>query len=170
VEWPTGVAIYGAVVSTLTAIWNIRSGVRDRGHLKVDLRFRHIVQDTTGQPYAVDATGLNGAQLVLTVTNTGRRPITVVSWKGEYKRELPGGKYFVVITSHMPKELRETEQLVEATGNFAGALEAGVKTVFVMDSADRQWAVPRRTLKAIEAEFARLKAAPPNKGITLTKP
>jgi len=169
-EWPTAVAIYGAVVSTVTALWNIRAGLRDRGRLRVDIRFRKIVRDTTGQPFVVDAADLSGTQLVLTVTNTGRRSMTVTGWGGEYKRPRPGGKYFVVVTRGMPKELRETEQHAEFTDDFAAVLEAGVKRMFVIDSADRHWTVPSKTLKAVGAEFARLRAEPPNKGMKLTKP
>jgi hypothetical protein len=36
-EWPAILGVYGAIVASMTAAWNIWSGLRDRGRLKLEL-------------------------------------------------------------------------------------------------------------------------------------
>ena len=156
-EWPSVVAIYAAAVSSLTAAWNIRTGLRDRGRLKLELRLRKLVRGTDGIPYVVDVSDLDRTQLALTATNVGRRPLTLTGWTGQYCRPQAGNAYFLVVTRTMPKELGEGQQCVEFCETFAAAFEAGVRRMFVTDSTGRQWPVSRRMLKAVVDHYRRLK-------------
>src|SRR5258706_9184095 len=98
-EWTPAsvIALYAAIVSTITVAWNIRNALRDAPHVKLDLRFRRVVQnERTGELLAVDdVDDLKGTHLALTITNTGRRPITVMQWGGTHRKPQPGGRYFI---------------------------------------------------------------------------
>jgi hypothetical protein len=66
-------ALYGAIIGTaaaLGALWNIYSGMRDRARLKVMVR-RELVG---WAPHTVECLGIE-------VSNVGRRPVTVQSYK-----------------------------------------------------------------------------------------
>lgn len=158
-EWSSIVAIYAAAVSSLTAAWNVRTGLRDRGHLKLELRLRKLVLGMDGTPYVVDVNDLDRTQLALTATNVGRRPLTLTGWTGQYRRPQSGNAYFFVVTRTMPKQLGEGQQCVEFLDAFAEAFEAGVLRMFVTDSTGHQWQVSRRMLKAVVSHYRRLKAS-----------
>jgi hypothetical protein len=134
-EWPTAVAIYAALIATLTAAWNIRNGLRDRGRLSLEVRFRKILMDAHGRPFAVDVSDLKGTKLVLTITNTGRRPITITSWLGTYREPVGDNRFFYIVpTGRMPLQLAETQQHDEIAVDFRGVFDQGFKEMFVIDT------------------------------------
>ena len=154
-DWPTTtwIALYAAVVSTVTAAWNIRNGIRDRARLVFDLRFRKVVQGN----YLIDAEDLDGAVLVLTITNAGRRPVTINTWGGEYRRTSGDQKpFFIVVPYQLPKKLDESQQVDEFARDFALTFSRGARQMFVTDSSGRRWPIPKSLVKRAARDFEQL--------------
>lgn len=98
----TVLAIYGAVLSTITAAVQVVNHYRDRVHLRIRVQSN---METMGDPY------YDGKTLVIMyVSNAGRRPITITG-VGAYR--LFPHKPFVIIDSRpqCPVEITEGKQL-----------------------------------------------------------
>jgi len=160
------ISAYAAVVATGAAAWNIYVARRDRSHLSLDLRFRRYVQDSrSGEQIEIAAGSERGfLRLELTVSNTGRRPITVCSWEARSRR---GAHRDLVIDTDkhlVPESDRYSTfasgELIDLLdkphaqmSNVRDGLEAGFSAMWVTDSAGRKWKVPRKTLRRIEHEY-----------------
>lgn len=48
-EWPTALGIYSAIVATLTAVWGIWRGSRDRAQLRLELQMKRFDQNSYGE-------------------------------------------------------------------------------------------------------------------------
>jgi len=148
-EWPAVLGIYGAIAATLTAAWNIWSGFRDRGRLKLELRLKRFVRNTIGEPIEMPVDSLKGSELHLTVVNVGRRPIRPDTWHG-IPRQRPRGAVDITFGEAMCRRpLNETEQCSVVCRNFVGAFTSGLRRMYVTDSSGRRWSVPRNRLRAI---------------------
>jgi hypothetical protein len=55
IEWnsTTALAIYAAVLSTITFGWNLFRDLRDRGKLKISASVRRIVEGPAGARYSI---------------------------------------------------------------------------------------------------------------------
>jgi hypothetical protein len=122
IQWnsTTALAIYGAVVATITFGWNLYRGLRDRGQLKISASVRRIVEGPNGARYSIKhdfpAEGASeGLYIVMTVANVGRRPMRWEGWGGLYKTPYRGKKAFLSISRHLPKILAEKEHHQEYT-------------------------------------------------------
>jgi hypothetical protein len=87
------IAIYGAILSTIAILWNIRRDIQDRAEIKVNAKLvkRWLIGD------------LNEQYICVELSNNGKRPITVkeISYK-------VGTQTHVAKLSHsndLPKEL-----------------------------------------------------------------
>jgi len=148
-EWPAILGVYGAIVASMTAAWNIRSGLRDRGRLKLELELRRFVQDpTSGECIETPMDSLEGGVLYLTAVNVGRRPITVDAWHG-IPRWRSRGVGVIRFGKAMPRRpLNETEQCSIVSREFVEAFSVGLCRMYVTDSSGRHWNVPRNCLRA----------------------
>lgn len=136
----TFLAIWGAVVSTIAIIWNIRRDLADRGKLHVVCYRGHTVGDST----AGDAK----LRLVYNVTNTGRRPILVTHIGGAFTKE----SHFIVPTrGQMPRMLQPTEYLLEYSEDLS-VLERKPQALWAIDSTGKHWKIPRRQLRQLIRE------------------
>ena len=133
------IALYAACLSTIVAVWNIYVGRRDRACLRV----RVILGRITPDPKTL---------LILTMTNTGRRPLTVVGWYGTTTKTPKGGG-FVVATSGLPLELKESARHHEVCVEWRPVLQAGLTGMHVSDTTGRAWRVSRRNLKALRRQW-----------------
>ncbi len=86
----TGLAIYGAVVSTLALVWHVYRDVTDRGRLRVQCYIGNLVGGV-GPPDSQD-------YLTYKITNIGRKPVMVTHAGGQYK----GERGFMVIPRSLP--------------------------------------------------------------------
>ena len=101
----TEIAIYAAVIATVTALWNIYLGFRDRLGIKLLVERGTIFQ---GQADGVNANlGVKGPYLFARALSTGRRPVTIMS--GGLQEA--GGKKVVMEGQDLPTELREGQQV-----------------------------------------------------------
>src|SRR5437899_639793 len=98
------VAVYGAVVATAVAVWNIYRSITDRGRLRV----MAVRADSFGRGIAKD-------KLWYKVTNVGRQPIWLTHIGGGYKTR---GKRFVIATlNQLPKKLEPGEAFDDASSD-----------------------------------------------------
>jgi hypothetical protein len=149
-EWPAVLGIYGAIAATLTAGWNIYSGFRDRGRLKLGLQLRRYVQNAGGGQIEKLVDRLEGIELHLSAVNTGRRPLTVVGWYG-----VPlARKASHSLLSQFPRQqiINETEQTSFVCRDVE-ALATGFRRMYVADSSGRRWYVHHRDLHSIAKQI-----------------
>ena len=152
-EWPAVLGIYGAIAATLTAAWNIWSGLRDRGRLKLELQLRRFERNEIGEPIEKPVDSLKGSELHLTVVNVGRRPIRPDAWRGIPRRRLRGAVDITFAEAIRQRPLNETEHCTVVCRDFVGAFTSGLRRMYVTDSSGRRWNVPRNCLRAIARQI-----------------
>ena len=81
------VAVYGAVVATAVAVWNIYRSITDRDQLRVMVTRADAVSPGLGNMWK--------DKLWYEVTNVGRQPIYLTHIGGRY----PSGKHFIIATT-----------------------------------------------------------------------
>jgi len=158
-EWPAVLGIYGAIAATLTAAWNIWSGLRDRGRLKLELQLRRFERNEIGEPIEKLVDSLKGGELHLTVVNVGRRPIRPDAWRGIPRRRLRGAADIIFSEAICRKPVNEAEHCSYVCRDFVGAFTSDLRRVYVTDSSGRRWNVPRKNLRAIEKRIKALHSA-----------
>jgi hypothetical protein len=132
----TVLAIWGAVLSTVAILWNVRRDVRDRGALRV-----HAYVGTF-----LDGVGAPDPQpkLVFNVTNVGRRAVVVSCIGGDYAGK---DKHFAIVPrAPWPRTLQPGEYLLEWTDDLS-ILSESVTGLWASDSIGKHWRVRRRTLR-----------------------
>ena len=155
-EWPAALGVYGAIVATLTAGWTIWVGLQDRGCLKLALQLRRYESNAIGERIEKPPDRLDGIELHISVVNTGRRSLTVVSWYC-----IPHSRSAEhILLSQYPRQvlLSETEQASLVCRDVA-ALAGGFRRMYVVDSSNRRWYVRRRHLRTITKDIKALRSA-----------
>ena len=99
----TVLALYGAVLSTITAVAQILAHMRDRANIKIKVRQN---METRGDPRTDGITFT-----IVYVSNAGRRPVTITTIGAYWLHPLPA---FVVpdTNPHCPHELTEGKQMM----------------------------------------------------------
>jgi ABC-type antimicrobial peptide transport system permease subunit len=145
-------AIWGAIVSTAAMTWNIVRDIRDKGKLKIDVVIgKEILIDNAGK---IMQGHTDEKQLVISITNVGRRPVLVKGWGGMLKNN----QGFFVPSRKLPQMLKEGEYLLDYTSDLS-ILSQNLKTIYVWDSADKKWAVSRKNLKQLFKNAERVTSA-----------
>jgi hypothetical protein len=89
------IAIYGAILSTIAILWNIRRDIQDQAEIKVSANFvkRWLIGDAYAEYICVE------------LSNSGRRPITVK----EISYKIGSQTYIAKLSVYdgLPKELGE---------------------------------------------------------------
>jgi hypothetical protein len=169
IEWNStmAMAIYAAVLSTITFGWNLFRDLRDRGKLKISAAVRRIVIGEDGSKFSVKRDfPAEGASeqlfIVMTVANIGRRPMRWEGWGGLYKESYNGKKGFVCIPRHLPKILAEKENHQEYTELEDEFDPDNIKKLHIWDGADGEWKLSWWQLRKLvkEAKEARAANAP----------
>ena len=152
-EWPAALGIYGAIVATLTAVWGIWSGFRDRGQLRLELQMKRFDENSYGEEIEKPVDRLEGTQLHLRVVNTGRRPIMVTAWRGVSCCLYSNGVIMPFREVTCRKLLNETEQFSIVSRDFVEAFATDLRRLYVIDSSGRRWYVLRKHLRAIRKKI-----------------
>ena len=169
IEWnsTTALAIYAAVLSTITFGWNLFRDLRDRGKLKISASVRRIVEGPAGARYSIKHDfPADGASeelyIVMTVANIGRRPMRWEGWGGLYKTRYRGKNGFVCLPRHLPKILAEKENHQEYTELDAEFDPDNIKKLHIWDGVDGEWKLSWWQLRKlrIEAKEARAPKEP----------
>ena len=158
-EWPAALGIYGAIAATLTAGWNIYSGVRDRGRLELQMRMRRFVQNEYGEEIEEPVDQLKGTQLHLARVNTGRRRITVTAWRGIPSHSGANDDVTPLHEVTCLKLLNETDQEFMVSRDFLGAFATDLRRLYVTDSSGRHWYIPQRQLRAVRRQIETLRSS-----------
>jgi hypothetical protein len=158
----TAIAIYGAVVATITFGWNLFRDLRDRGKVKIQASVRRIVQGPAGRRYTVkpDFPAVGASEelyIVMTVSNVGRRPMRWEGWGGYYKTPYKGKSGFVCIAHYLPKILAEKEVHQEWSELEPEFDLDNLKKLYAWDGMDGEWKLSWWQLRKLrkEAEEAR---------------
>jgi hypothetical protein len=135
----TFLAIWGAALSTIAIVWNIRRDLVDRGKLRV-ICYRGVLRGGEGLPDPK-------TYLVYNVTNIGRRPIIVTNIGGARTKEV----HFLVDTrGPMPRTLQQGEYFVECAD--VSILDEQPEALWAVDSLNRQWRISRKALRRLMRE------------------
>ena len=133
-------AVWGAVVSTIAIIWNIRRDFGDRGKLRVLCYIGRLVGG--GGPEDPEL------KLVYNVINTGRQPIVVTHIGGALSKE----KHFIVPTrGTMPRTLQSGEYFLEYTTDLS-VLREKPEALWAIDSIGKQWKISQRRVRQLIRE------------------
>ncbi len=104
------VAIYGAALATVNAVWSWRRSARDRGRLLVRASLGRLHTLIPGR----GTIGDGGAELLaLTLTNIGTKPVHLTTIGGGTKRKGEPEKYFDVLVAN-PEHLVNVGALADA--------------------------------------------------------
>jgi len=135
----SALAIWGAVLSTLAIIWNIRRDLADRGKLRV-LCYRGVLRGGVGPPDPK-------TYLVYHVTNAGRRPVVVTHIGGATTKST----HFMVTTrSPLPRTLQPGEYFLEYTD--VSILKEQPQALWAIDSLNKYWKIRAKALKRLLKE------------------
>lgn len=155
----TFLAVWGAVVSTGTAVWAVRKDLLDKSRIKVRARLRCIgLRDGDGAPYTASP-GMNiegmddRLYVVISVTNVGRRRMRWTGWGGKYKEPVNGKDGFLVSARFLPHTLEEQEHLDEWTDLNQQFVNGNVKRLYIWDVAGKEWDVPQKDLEELAADI-----------------
>jgi hypothetical protein len=159
-------AVWGAVVSTGTALWALRKDLRDKPDIRVKASLRCIgFRDGDGAPYmanpSMNIQGLDDKlYVVISVTNVGRRKMRWTGWGGKYCSQVNGKEGFLVSPFHLPHTLDEQEHLDEWTLLDQQFVDGNVKRLYIWDVAGRNWYVSRRNMRALQADIKKFAEVP----------
>jgi hypothetical protein len=133
-------AAWGAVVSTIAIIWNIRRDLADRGKLRVVCYIGQVVGGLGPED--------SQPKLVYNVTNTGRHPILVTHIGGAFSKD----RHFMVPTrGPMPRTLQPGEYLLEYSEDLS-VLHQKPEALWAIDSIGKYWKIPRRRVRQLIRE------------------
>ncbi len=155
-------ALYGAVVSSFVAGWNVFRDLRDRPSVKVRAKVGYVLTNPDRRQLFVAYTWVLKRQLVpdeaplikMTFTNTGRRPITLGMWGAELKTGSETPCLFCA-PHNLPKSLSEGESVDEFTNDLS-ILGDRTKRIWVQDSTERYWYLSKSGLKSARGDRALL--------------
>jgi hypothetical protein len=122
-------ALYGAILSTITAAAQIVGHVRDRARIKIRVQLN---MEIIGDPRSAGMTFT-----IVNVSNAGRRPVTITSF-GAY-RLFPSLAFVVPdCRPQCPHELTEGKQMM-AMIEQSGIDHASIESWVVLDATGRQY-------------------------------
>jgi hypothetical protein len=160
-------AAYGALLSSIGFGWTLYRDLLDRASLKVTVAFRRIVPSPSRpsiffvSPHVPCEGKSAQIYLVMTVTNTGRRPVRWDSWGGDHREPMDdGGDHFAVLPRELPKMLYEGNshsEWGEVDHNLAARI-SNWKRVVAIDATGKKWNLSRHDLKALVRELHTLQA------------
>jgi len=135
----TLIALYGAVVATAVAVWNIYRSITDKGRLRVIVSRANVFAPGVGD-IAKD-------KLWYKVINVGRQSIWVTHIGGGY---FTAGKHFIITTlQQLPKKLEPGEAFDDASSDAKNLDAEKVSFLGAWDSLGKIHKLPRRQLRAL---------------------
>lgn len=124
-------AIWGAIVSTIIATWNIIQGLQNRRKLKIEANIGHKLPGDPEKLY-----------IYFIITNIGRRPIYVTGIHAIISKK----RAFFIMTRRLPKMLKESEYHMEWIEDFT-IFDQNIKKIYALDSTGKKWKVGKKNLK-----------------------
>jgi hypothetical protein len=146
----TFLAIWGAILSTLTLGWTLYRDLLDRPRINVTARLRIIGRRSgDGAFFAADPKmNIEGASddlvIVVSVINIGRRKFSWRGIGGKYIHPVGGRGNFIVSAQHLPKILEEQEAHDEIVLLNEELAYRNLKELYVNDGTGRHWRVSKK--------------------------
>jgi hypothetical protein len=158
ISFTTIMAVWGAALSSFTFVSNLLRDRRDRPNVKLTAELEQTKQDSYGQPIPVEkgtASGIVGTQLVVTITNVGRRSVVITCWGSTNPSD--SERHLQSLQGRHSKALAEGEyHKVHANSPRQSVLSDSALNIFVRDSSGRNWYMPRKRFKALRNEAKKL--------------
>ncbi|MBE3119566.1 MAG: hypothetical protein IMZ61_08570 [Planctomycetes bacterium] len=131
------IAIYGATIATVAAVWNIAQLFRLRRRLRIEAAIGPVL-------------GVwDKKQMLISVTNLGVRPITVhyicayKNWRGSRKGAKVGG--MMTRPEGWPVSLKhEGDRVGTTVERFEELCSGQYGYMCVVDSVNKKWRIPRK--------------------------
>jgi hypothetical protein len=137
----TALALWGAVLSSVTFGWNLYRDYIQRGRLRVHCFVGHIVRDPS--------TSAKKKWLIWRVTNIGKESVVLTNIGGN-----SGATSFVVDTREpLPVTLEPGEYFSSQTDDFS-ILDEKLKFLAAYDSLERTFKAPRRVVRELKRKHA----------------
>ena len=137
----TFLAIWGAVVSTIAILWNIRRDLSDRGKVRV-LCYLGVLRGGDGPPDP-------RTHLVYHVTNVGRRAVVVTHIGGALAKD----RHFMVNTrGPMPRTLQPGEYFLEYSQDLS-VLDDQPQALWAIDSIGNYWRISKKALRRLLTDY-----------------
>jgi hypothetical protein len=147
----TLLAIYAAIASTIALGWNLYRQLQDRTRVKISVSLMQLTTGADGRqlslfPLVPGKNVGDDAHVVIKITNSGRSPVTLQGWGGEWKVAEKGKDKFAVISQGLPRILNGHESHQEFTPDLS-VVSPNIKALFVRDSSGKNWYVSERELQ-----------------------
>ena len=152
-------AIWGAILSTITFGWTLHRDFRDRPKIKVTARLRIIGNRAGDGALFVADPNLNveGASdalfIVVSVINIGRRRFRWKGIGGKYRHPVNGKNNFLVSPHHLPKILEEQEALDEPIELNEEIARGNLKELYVTNGTGNHWKISDKDLEKLLADL-----------------
>jgi hypothetical protein len=149
----TILAIYAAIVSSIALGWQVYREFSDRVRIKITVSLIRLTPGGDGRQFSLfppnEIAGAD-AQVLIKITNAGRRPVTLHGWGGEWKTPENGKSKFTVISQGLPRVVEGHQSHREFTPDLS-VISPNIKTLFVWDSSGNYWYVsPKELRHAVE--------------------
>jgi hypothetical protein len=133
-------AIWGAVVSTIAIMWNIRRDLTDRGRLRVLCYLGKVVGEIPPD---------HRRHLVYNVTNVGHRAVVVTHVGGAIRKD----RHFMIDThGPMPRTLQPGEYFLEYSHDLS-ILDDNPEALWAIDSMGNNWKISRKALRHLLTNY-----------------
>lgn len=153
--WPmsltTILAAYAAILSTIGIGWHFYRELSDRTRVKISVSLVRLTPGSDGRQFSLFPAGENAgadADVLIKITNAGRRPVTLQGWGGEWKTPENGRAKFTVISQGLPRILNGHESHREFTPDLS-VVSPNIKSLFIWDSSGKNWYVPPKELRDV---------------------
>lgn len=147
-------AVWGAILSSVTFGWNLLRDLRDKANIKVTARVCRIITRVDGAVLMVnpDMVGEGRLFVVLSAVNVGRRTVRWAGAGGHYKTPVNGKDSFVVNARHLPRTLAEAEahdEVIEFDDSF---VNDNIERLYIWDTFGREWDLSRKDFKKLVSD------------------
>lgn len=135
------IAIYGAIVATIVAAWNIYREATNRGRLRVQAVEADMIAPGVG--------AIANGKLWIKVTNVGRQSIFLTKIGGRNKRGSTRSHFVLITAKQLPVKLEPGEEWDDTSADVSSLDPQKVRYLAAWDSMGKVHKVPRRQLKEL---------------------
>jgi hypothetical protein len=155
----TFLAIWGALLSTVLAAWNIYKDIRDRGNIRVEAYLTQWEEKD-------EETGKSATEyeVEITLTNIGRRPVIVTSVGARESRGLKSkgfSEIYFDVRRILPKRLDAGEFVSLERDELFFLVDSKYDRLFARDSLGRYYFLPKAELDLMRQNYRVPKARHP---------
>ena len=132
------IAIWGAVLATISLVWNLLRDISHQGKLRVHCYRGKIVGGGISD---------ENTYLVYSVTNVGKEPIVLSNFGGTTSDEKYNAFCITLDNEHVSKMLQPGDHIIQRAE--IDILDDNLLTLSVTDTLGRTFECPKKTVKAL---------------------